>query len=160
LFYSVYLERHSGHSLVIDSLYLPILKEMVHVWSDRQIYNIDDTIKFYINSSITGVFKYEVFDIKDILNITLPNSIYEIEVVTPALPAGTYSFDYSLSDAVLDSYKFDINGYRTKIIKVSFDKSSYNPGDIVFGNVTLWSNLDINAKFAAYPAASSRKSYS
>ncbi|MDH5811181.1 MAG: PKD domain-containing protein [Candidatus Verstraetearchaeota archaeon] len=149
LFYSVYLVKHSGRSLVIDSLYLPIIKDVVQVWSDKQVYNIGDTIRFYVNSSATGTFKYTVFDTVDTLNITSPNSVYQIDLTAPELPAGTYSFDYSLSNAVADSYKFDLNGYRTKIVKVSFDKSSYIPGETISGNVTVWSNLDMTANFTA-----------
>ncbi|MCX8182754.1 MAG: PKD domain-containing protein [Candidatus Methanomethyliaceae archaeon] len=149
LFYSVYLVKHSGRSLVIDSLYLPIFKDVVQVWSDKQVYNIGDTIKFFINSSATGTFKYEIFGTTNTLDISSINTIYEINVVAPELPAGTYAFDYSLSNAVKDSYKFDLNGYRTKILKVNFDKHSYMSGEKISGNLTVWSNLDTTANFTA-----------
>jgi len=141
LFYSIYVVKHSGRSLYIDSIYLHTAGKDVRIWSDKERYMIGENVTIYVNSTIKGLMTLTFLNYTETINITSTATTFSATFKIPEVASGTYLIEASILDVII-TYRIDIIGYSARIVNVAFNKESYIPGETVKATITIDANRD------------------
>ena len=136
MFYGIYMD--SGRALYLNGLYIN-KKEMISLSTDKQVYNMGDTVNIIIESETPCD-----------LNIMAPgynanvsvNGELSLNFSVPELSSGQYHIQYVCNNQTF-SYPFDVIGLHARIIECSLDKYIYGSTDIVNASMTIEANRDM-----------------
>jgi hypothetical protein len=136
--YGVYTS--SGRSIYLNSIYIREKGKIITLWTDKDIYNAGDEVG--INYIIDGSWLKEKEGVK--LKIEVDTGFKEeIDIkqvegklsfkLQDELTSGTYSIDYRLSatdhQPIRGVWRFDVRGYKVKVLEAKLDKEVYIPGE-------------------------------
>ncbi len=146
LFYGVYQED-GGRSLLLNTLYIPLKGDVVTLTTDKQVYNIGDTVTVTVNAEEAGSLKAQYYGQESTLTFDAAGT-QTFSFTVPPVRAGTYLvfYDFTQTDqtTVDGSRNFDVAGFQVKVSEVVLDKPAYKPQDTV--KVTL--RFDSNSTFS------------
>ena len=122
-FYSVYAA--SGRSLYIDGAYLHRADPNVTLYTDRQVYEIGETVTVTVEPSTAGRLDVYAPGFTFGGNVTGQR---ELEFAVPDLRSGSYNVVYAFENTTR-SYPFDVDGYTARVLESSLDADGYTGGD-------------------------------
>ena len=146
LFYGIYDE--GGRSIHLNSLYIYRTGDAFNITTDKQVYNMGETVTATIAGTGTGTMTlsapgpYEE-------TFSFSGSTTKGFVLPTVATAGTYFIEARLATAsgetVTASKPFDIAGISVKVKEAVLDKGKYLPGDTLRLSMRIESNIDIPA---------------
>ncbi|MBN2075813.1 MAG: conjugal transfer protein TraF, partial [Dehalococcoidales bacterium] len=139
LFYGIYTV--SGRALYLNAVYVNE-RHTLGLWTDRQVYDIGDTVIVYMDAPIDGVVSLEAPGYSD--QMSLSTGVNTASFTVPELMRGTYYIEYTFGNAT-ERFPFDVRGHFGRITSFNLDKGSYGPGDSIFFTAEAEVNLAAGA---------------
>lgn len=146
MLYSIYMA--SGRSLYINGIYIyekPPEEAGIILHTDRQVYEIGDTVIIYVNASEGGILNLSAPGYSNQTTL-LTEHLYQLNFTIPQLLSDTYYINWTYHTQNM-TYTFlipiDVDGYFARIMNLALDKKEYQSGD----NFTLTALVEANRNF-------------